>query len=71
MSKALVFMLLTQGPLSLKVEEQASGKLVLLLVAGWPLAICFHESGNPTFVEMTGRGLYATGDSAVLVKILS
>ena len=71
MSKALVFMLLIQGPVSLKVEEQASGKLVLLFLAGWPLAICFSGSGNPTFVEMTVRGLYVTGDSAVLRKILS
>ena len=71
MSKALVFMLLTQGPLSLKVEEQASGKLVLLLLAGWPLAICFPKSGSSTSIDMTVRGLHATGDSAVLLKILS
>lgn len=53
-------MLLIQGPVSLEVEEQASGKLVLLLLAGWPLAICFRNTGNPTFVEMTVRDLYAT-----------
>ena len=36
-----------------------------------PLAICFYKLGNPTFVELTVSGLYATGDSAVLLKILA
>jgi hypothetical protein len=36
-----------------------------------PLATCFPKAGISTFVESTVRGLYATGDSAVLLIILS